>query len=96
MAFRTPLHVRWGDLDPAGIVYYPRFMHFCHVAMEEFFRDAIGIDYPKLLREHRIGFPVVHLETEYHRPLRYADETEIEVSLVVRCLLAERLMPSPP
>lgn len=81
MAFRTPLHVRWGDLDPAGIVYYPRFMHFCHVAMEEFFRDAVGIDYPKLLREHRIGFPVVHLETEYHRPLRYGDDLEIEVSI---------------
>ncbi|MEO7793999.1 MAG: thioesterase family protein [Thermoanaerobaculia bacterium] len=81
MAFRTPLHVRFGDLDPAGIVYYPRFMHFCHVAMEEFFHDAIGTDYPTLLRDHGIGFPVVHLATDYHRPLRYGDNLEIEVSL---------------
>jgi 4-hydroxybenzoyl-CoA thioesterase len=81
MAFRTPLHVRFGDLDPAGIVYYPRFMHFCHVAMEEFFERAVGTGYPQLLSEHRIGFPVVHLETDYRRPLRYGDDLEIEVTL---------------
>lgn len=79
MAYRTPLVVRFGDLDPAGIVYYPRYMHFCHVAMEEFFRDVVGIDYPKLLADERIGFPAVHLETDYRRPLRYGDPLEIEV-----------------
>ena len=81
MPYRTPLHVRFGDLDPAGIVYYPRYMHFCHVAMEEFFRDRVGVDYPTLLAEHRIGFPVVHLETDYRRPIRYGDALEIEVTV---------------
>ncbi len=79
MAYRTRLVIRFGDLDPAGIVYYPRYLHFCHVAMEEFFHDAVGIDYPTLLAEHRLGFPTVHLESDYRRPLRYGDELEIEV-----------------
>ena len=81
MAFRTPLHVRWGDLDPAGIVYYPRFMHFCHVAMEEFFARAVGVDYSKLNRDFDLGFPVVRVETDHFRPLRYGDDLEIEVSV---------------
>ncbi len=79
--YRTPLHVRFGDLDPAGIVYYPRYGHFCHVAMEEFFRDVVGIDYPTLLREHGLGFPTVRIETDYRRPLRYGDDLEIEVTV---------------
>jgi 4-hydroxybenzoyl-CoA thioesterase len=81
MPYKTPLHVRFGDLDPAGIVYYPRYGHFCHVAMEEFFRDMVGIDYPALLREHRIGFPAVRIETDHRRPLRYGDDLEIEVAV---------------
>jgi 4-hydroxybenzoyl-CoA thioesterase len=81
MPYKTPLHVRFGDLDPAGIVYYPRYAHFCHVAMEEFFRDVVGIDYPTLLREHRIGFPTVRIETDHHLPIRYGDDLEIEVAV---------------
>lgn len=81
MPFRTPLVVRFGDLDPAGIVYYPRYGHLCHVAMEEFFHAAVGVDYPVLIRDHDVGFPVVHVETDYHRPLRYGEDLEIEVAV---------------
>jgi len=81
MPFRTPLVVRFGDLDPAGIVYYPRYGHLCHVAMEEFFQAAVGVDYPVLIRDHDVGFPVVHAETDFHRPLRYGEDLEIEVAV---------------
>jgi acyl-CoA thioesterase FadM len=37
MAFRSQLIIRFGDIDRAGIVYYPRFLHYFHVALEEFF-----------------------------------------------------------
>ena len=32
--FRTTLVVRFGDVDSAGIVYYPRYPHYLHVGME--------------------------------------------------------------
>lgn len=81
MPFRTPLLVRFGDLDPAGIVYYPRYGHLCHVAMEEFFHAVVGVDYPALVRDHDLGFPVVRVETDFHRPRRYGDDLEIEVAV---------------
>ena len=81
MPFRTPLVVRFGDLDAAGIVYYPRYGHLCHVAMEEFFKGVVGVDYPMLTKGLDVGFPVVHVETDYFRPLRYDDDLEIEVSV---------------
>jgi 4-hydroxybenzoyl-CoA thioesterase len=81
MAFRSRLKVRFGDIDHAGIVYYPRFLHYFHVALEEFFPSELGVEYPVLVNTHRIGLPTVHLETDFHRPLRYGDEIEVEVAV---------------
>lgn len=77
--FRYGLKVRFGDIDQAGIVYYPRFLHYFHVALEEFFSSEIGIDFPTLILRHRIGLPTVHLETDFSRALRFGDEFEIEI-----------------
>ena len=82
MAFRSQLKIRFGDIDHAGIVYYPRFLHYFHVALEEFFGQELGIEYPVLIDEHRIGLPTVHLETDWRRPLRYGDTIEVEVSVL--------------
>jgi 4-hydroxybenzoyl-CoA thioesterase len=82
MAFRSQLKIRFGDIDHAGIVYYPRFLHYFHVALEEFFGQELEIDYPVLIDEHRIGLPTVHLETDFSRPLRYGDSIEVEVSVL--------------
>lgn len=81
MTFRLPLVVRFGDLDPAGIVYYPRYLHFCHVGMEEYFRHRVGILYPVFLAEHRLGLPTVRTEVDHARPIRYGDEVEHEVEV---------------
>lgn len=81
MPYRAHLEVQFGDIDQARIVYYPRFIHYFHVAMEQFFRDVIGIDYPQVMNEHRLGHPTVHLEVDFKIPLRYGDVVEIEVVL---------------
>ena len=51
MAFRTPIKVCFADIDNAGIVYYPRFLHYFHLAMEEFFAQTLGIDYADVLHQ---------------------------------------------
>lgn len=80
MGFRTSVEVRFGDVDHAGIVYYPQFFIYFHEAFEDFFNDA-GVSYVKLLDERRVGFPTVHVETDYRSPLRYGDRLDIEVSV---------------
>jgi 4-hydroxybenzoyl-CoA thioesterase len=79
MAFRSKLKIRFGDIDRAGIVYYPRFMHYFHVAMEEFFAAELGVEYHTVIDTHRIGLPTVHLETDFRRPFSYGDNIEVEV-----------------
>jgi len=40
--FVARLPVRFSDVDHAGIVYYPRFFHYFHVAFEELWRARVG------------------------------------------------------
>ena len=37
MPFIARIPVRFGDVDYARIVYYPRLLHLLHVAFEELF-----------------------------------------------------------
>ena len=82
MAFRSKLKIRFGDIDRAGIVYYPRFLHYFHVALEEFFAAELGIEYHILVDTHRIGLPTVHLESDFSRPFSYGDDIEVEVRVL--------------
>ncbi|MFQ5845297.1 MAG: acyl-CoA thioesterase [Planctomycetota bacterium] len=78
--FRTPYNVRFADVDNAGIFYYPRFFHAFHVAFEEFWRHA-GRPYHLLLGEDRIGFPAVHIEADFNKPVTFGDPLEIRLGL---------------
>jgi len=74
--------VHFGHIDQAKIVYYPHLYHFGHVAMEETFREAIGISYPDLIAKERLGFPSVHLETDFLDTVGYGETLRIAVSVV--------------
>lgn len=79
MPFTTRITVRFGDTDPAGLVYYPNLFHYFHVAMEEFFAARCGISYDRLMALERIGFPTVNVQAEFLLPLVYGDVAVVEV-----------------
>jgi len=82
MPFRAPIKVCFSDIDNAGIVYYPRFVHYFHLAMEEFFAAEMGIEYADVLHKRNVSFPTVHLESDFRRKLRYGDRISIEVRVI--------------
>ena len=71
MTYETRIQVRFGDVDKAGIVYYPVVLHYCHVAFEDFFHDHVGTPYPELIATRHLGFPTVALETSFSSPFEY-------------------------
>lgn len=81
MTFRVPLKVRLSDIDQAGIVFYPNFFKYVNIALEEFFSCEIGVDYPTMVIEHRIGLPTVHLTSDFKHPIRFGDNFEVEVKV---------------
>jgi len=79
--YTARIPVRFAEIDRAGIVYYPRFFHYFHVAFEEFFADRVGVPYNVLLDRDRVGFPTVHAECDYRAPLRFGDVLRVDVSV---------------
>jgi 4-hydroxybenzoyl-CoA thioesterase len=78
-AFSTQIRVRFDDIDHAGIVFYPRFLVYFHHAFETLF-DEVGPSYASVLDGRRLGFPTVHIETDFSAPLRYGDFLSVEVT----------------
>ena len=82
MSFTWTTPVRFADVDHAGIVYYPRFFHFFHLAFEELWRARIGPRaYSELIDRDKVGFPAVRAECEFKAPLKFGDSAEIEVTV---------------
>ncbi len=81
MAFTSIQKIRFDDVDGAGIVYYPQFFHLCHAAFEDFFDTAAPVSYPQLIRERRLGFPTVAIESRFDAPLAYGDTAVVELTV---------------
>jgi len=82
MRFKTSLVVRFGDIDHAGIVYYPRFFNYVHMAFEDFFREGLGLPFDEIIDKRGIGFPIVHAESDFMKFLKYGDRIRVEVYLL--------------
>jgi 4-hydroxybenzoyl-CoA thioesterase len=82
MAFSTRTTVRFAHVDPAGIVFYPRYFEMLNAAFEDWLKVEIGVDFAELHLERRIGLPTARLETEFRAPSRLGDELEIRVTPV--------------
>jgi len=80
MAYTSIQKIRFDDVDGAGIVYYPRFLHLCHAAFEDFFDATAPFGYPELISQKRLGFPTVHLEADFKAPLSYGDTAVVTLS----------------
>ena len=79
-AFETRQQVRFGHVDPAGIAYFPRIFDYVHEAFEEVWEQHVGARDYHLLGEQRLGFPLVHSEVDFRRPLRFGDRPLVRVT----------------
>ena len=73
---------RFGDIDDAGIAYYPSFFHYWHCAFEDWWAEALGIPYPRVLHEEKFGLPVVAVRADFFRPIRYGDEPDVSLAIL--------------
>jgi 4-hydroxybenzoyl-CoA thioesterase len=82
VTYAAEFAVRFGEVDQARVVYYPRFFHYFHQAFECWFGEALGVSYAELVVAQNIGFPCVKIETEFDAPLRYGDRVRVEIELL--------------
>ena len=80
MKFTTRRMIQFHHCDPAGIVFYPQFFYILSEVKEEFLIH-IGQPMHKMIKEKRIGWPMVRLETDFMKPSRYGDQVDIDIQL---------------
>lgn len=66
-SFETEIHVRFGDADPAGIMYFPKVFEFAHEAFEDFV-DVCGIGWKNWFRAGPYIVPIRQVSAEFLRP----------------------------
>lgn len=70
--------IEWGDCDPAGIVFHPRYLSYFDNCTNLLFAKA-GFDLATLqARFAVIGYPVVNVNSRFVRPCLYGDKVQIE------------------
>jgi 4-hydroxybenzoyl-CoA thioesterase len=76
---RHELRIRWGDCDPAGIVFYPRYFEYFNECTELLFDAALGKKKREVFEMYSIiGIPMVQLRARYLIPSQYGDEVTVE------------------
>ncbi len=78
--FTTSTKVRFSQVDPAGIVFYPRYFEMLNAAVEDWFEDPLGHSFASLHLDRKVGTPTVHLEVDFRAPSRLGETLDIAIA----------------
>lgn len=77
------LTVEWGDCDPAGIVFYPRYFAMFDASTAALFAHALGMRKADMLETYGIvGFPMVDTRARFVSPASFGDDIAVESRIV--------------
>lgn len=69
------LRVEWGDCDPAGIVFYPRYFAMFDHSTTTLISAATGLSKYDLLKKYDFtGYPMVDTRARFFIPSRFGDD----------------------
>ena len=73
MPYHRSIAIEFNHCDPAGIVFYPRYLEFTNSVVENFFADVLGRPFRRIIMEEGAGVPTRHLEADFRAPSRLGD-----------------------
>lgn len=79
LVLRRPKRIEWGECDPAGIVYAPRYLDMFSESTVLLF-EAAGLGKKRImLKEHGVlGYPLLDVTARFRRPTSFGDDVVIE------------------
>jgi 4-hydroxybenzoyl-CoA thioesterase len=80
--YRKELLIRFGDCDPAGIVFYPRYLEMFNELVEDWCRDELSFSFPDVITRRGWGLPTVRLEVDFLAPSSFGEV--LKSTLVLR------------
>jgi 4-hydroxybenzoyl-CoA thioesterase len=79
--FHAPVRVRFSHCDPAGIVYFPRWFDLMNGVVEDWFGEALGLDYRGFHQARGIGLGYARAEADFVRPGFWDDRLDVFVRI---------------
>jgi 4-hydroxybenzoyl-CoA thioesterase len=80
--FSVTRKIRFGQTDPAAIVYYPNYFDMFNEIVEDWFAEELGAPFDQLHRVDGIGIPIVHIECDFIAPCRLGEQFTLSLSVV--------------
>ena len=77
---RRTIRIEWGDCDPAGIVFYPRYFEWFDACAAALF-EAAGFPRGDLVSRQGIVIPMVDTRSRFLIPSRFDDELTVETTI---------------
>jgi 4-hydroxybenzoyl-CoA thioesterase len=75
------VRIEWGDCDPAGIVFFPRYFEFFDRCTAGIF-EAVGYRKPDLLKTFDIaGIPLVETRANFRSPSKFGEDVLIHTTI---------------
>jgi 4-hydroxybenzoyl-CoA thioesterase len=75
---RKEIQVEWGDCDPAGIVYYPRYFEYFDACTNALFEQA-GFRKAEMLKKYGLlGIPMIDTRAQFYAPASFGDTVTVE------------------
>ena len=76
------VRIEWGDCDPAGIVFYPRYFAIFDASTAALFERALGVSkYQQLKKYDFAGYPLVRTRARFLKPTRFGDDVVVDTSI---------------
>lgn len=70
--------IRFRHCDPAGIVFYPRFLEIVNDTVEDWFA-SMGFPFQDMKERFGAGVPTVNLNIRFQSPCRQGDRLRLEL-----------------
>ena len=80
--FVTDVVVRFGDCDPAGIVFYPRYFEMFNNLVEDWCAQGLGTPFQELIGVRGFGLPLVSVQTDFVATSKLGDALRAELSVL--------------
>jgi 4-hydroxybenzoyl-CoA thioesterase len=78
---RKTIQIEWGDCDPLGIVYFPRYFEFFDACTNALFERA-GLRKHEMLEKYAIaGIPLVEARARFLAPSSFGDTVVVESNI---------------
>ena len=76
------VRIEWGDCDPAGIIFYPRYFEIFDASTSMLFERALGQTKLQFLKTFNFaGFPLARTRARFLKPTRFGDDVTVDTSI---------------